>query len=585
MSAANEDDPWANAREALSSAGSQASAAVVALGSAAAALAQAAVAASSATATSAYRAVEPPLKEGLTSLSSAATEFASSVAANPDLMPVLLMFLLALFALCFCKWICYSVGLFKLSLLAAFLAVPSATDAAASALAALVALVLQNASAEAALSSARATWQGVLDNPHVVAASALAIAAKNASLTFASSAYDIAAAHPHVETALAHPHVRLVLSHPHVNATLHHSHLPSLTGWLSVCCTTAVCIALLRCCLCGSRREGVSAQETPAQSAARAAKKERQKEARQQSSKASGKKGGGGGKSSLRGVGEGELRDTSEDVVSTFELVTGPFKKVYRAVKVVGGWVWKMVVGSKEEEAAPKRGGKPVLPPGGAGAVQLDDDVPATAATSASSSGRSDRPPHGSSTTIPKGKGKSNEPLLTHPRLLATLKGFERGESVTSACLSQDGNLAVAVSTDRTLRIFPGLRTAGSGTPLPAPLIANVRLDYGTACSLSANGRNVVVATAQSRKVLAYSITPKVTRGALHMFHTASARHCHTSHQLHPSRSPPTPTPRPRSWLSSASSLPATQPTRVPCAPRSSHQTASISSPSVARVT
>mmetsp|Transcript_16469 Transcript_16469/g.53943 ORF Transcript_16469/g.53943 Transcript_16469/m.53943 type:complete len:168 (+) Transcript_16469:263-766(+) len=43
-------------------------------------------------------------------------------------------------------------------------------------------------------------------------------------------------------------------------------------------------------------------------------------------------------------------------------------------------------------------------------------------------------------------------PPLSHPRLLCTLKGFSEG--VTGAALSQDGALAAAVSSDRTLRVF-----------------------------------------------------------------------------------------------------------------------------------
>ena len=103
---------------------------------------------------------------------------------------------------------------------------------------------------------------------------------------------------------------------------------------------------------------------------------------------------------------------------------------------------------------------------------------------------------------------------------------------VTGAALSQDGALAAAVSSDRTLRVFSGLRQAGSGdpqrvplvlswtaprlllvvlgAPLPTPLIANVHLDFGTACSISASGRNVLVATAAGRRLLAYSLSPKL---------------------------------------------------------------------------
>ena len=40
--------------------------------------------------------------------------------------------------------------------------------------------------------------------------------------------------------------------------------------------------------------------------------------------------------------------------------------------------------------------------------------------------------------------------------------------------------------------------------------MANVPLDDGTACSLASNGRNLIVATAASRQVLAFTLEPKV---------------------------------------------------------------------------
>lgn len=50
-----------------------------------------------------------------------------------------------------------------------------------------------------------------------------------------------------------------------------------------------------------------------------------------------------------------------------------------------------------------------------------------------------------------------------------------------------------------------------------ARLAWQVRLDHGTAISLSPNGRNVLVGTASARKLLAYSITPpgKSTKAGL----------------------------------------------------------------------
>ena len=91
---------------------------------------------------------------------------------------------------------------------------------------------------------------------------------------------------------------------------------------------------------------------------------------------------------------------------------------------------------------------------------------------------------------------------MAHPRLLRTLKGF--AEPVTAAALSQDGNFAAAVSTDRSLRVYPGLARE-AGAPLPNPLLAQIPLDHGVACCFAATGKNVVVATAQTRRLLAYA--------------------------------------------------------------------------------
>ena len=57
------------------------------------------------------------------------------------------------------------------------------------------------------------------------------------------------------------------------------------------------------------------------------------------------------------------------------------------------------------------------------------------------------------------GKKAAKAAEHSHPRLLCTLKGFS--EPITSATLSPDGALAAAVSTDRSLRVYPGLERAG----------------------------------------------------------------------------------------------------------------------------
>ena len=86
------EDPWATARESLASAGSQAAAAAVAMASVVASLIRALCAAAAATATSAYRAIEPPVKELAQSISAGTATIFATIMAHPDLVPATLMF-------------------------------------------------------------------------------------------------------------------------------------------------------------------------------------------------------------------------------------------------------------------------------------------------------------------------------------------------------------------------------------------------------------------------------------------------------------------------------------------------------------
>ena len=506
------EDPWATARESLASAGSQAAAAAVAMASVVASLIRALCAAAAATATSAYRAIEPPVKELAQSISAGTATIFATIMAHPDLVPATLMFCFTFVILFLSSCCCGRIGAAKVLCAAAMLAIPQVADAAVAVAASAAAIALANPTVDDALAAANATLQSALMHPHAAAAAALAAAAQNASMAFATSAYEIASTHPHLDAATSHPHVRAVLDHPHVTRMREHPHAPRLTGWLGALVLLSVAIGLLRCCCGGGCLRGggfgQSRAERDAEAARRAAKKERQKErqraAKEQQTKLQMKKGG------LRGVGEASLRDPAEGSVGVMDVVFGPPLAVGRlcaaAVRLTFGWTLGVALGSSRaiaddpEEDRHEDRDEP---------QQTTDSTPAESVRAQPSDHAAARAAAGGR-SMAKAK-KEAAPLITHPRLLATLKGFTAGESVTAAALSQDGTLAAAVSTDRTLRIFPGLQHAGASKGvLPAAIIANVPLDHGTAVSLSSNGRNVVLATCQSRKVLAYSIMPKL---------------------------------------------------------------------------
>lgn len=117
--------------------------------------------------------------------------------------------------------------------------------------------------------------------------------------------------------------------------------------------------------------------------------------------------------------------------------------------------------------------------------------------------------PHKPATTKPataklaKPEPKQLEPRpAEHPRLVAVLKGCSA--PITGVGLSQCGRHIVAVSLDRTVRLFPSVDEPACSRP--NPLRANLPLDHGTCVGLSASAKNVVVGTATGERVHAYSV-------------------------------------------------------------------------------
>ena len=493
------EDPWAKAREALASAGSQAKAATIAISSTVIALTEAATAAPAATGKSAYRAIEPSMIEAFEALNTARQDLLTSLTLHPEVVPLSCMFMAAFFVLFIAsRCLRWRLRVFRLLLVAAAMAIPYASDAIVAAVASVIALAFTSPAVSEASTSIQTTLQSLSEHPHAMAATALTIAARNASVAFASSAWEIAAKHPHVEVVLSNEKVLA-----YMEATLAHPHAARLTAWLTTVLACTLAIGSLRCCcgLGGCLRGGGRARgaEQDAEAARRAAKKERQKERQREIKELNEKKAK---KGSLRGVSEASLRDTTRSVPGTVDLLAAPIKAV---VGGLGTCVRFLVGLASQKEEPPLTKSLHGSSASGDGTSEMEtdstDDGRPSLATSRASSGRQ-----------PSGKkNKPAAPLITHPRLMVTLKGFAAGESVTSAALSQDGSMAAAVSTDRTLRIFQGLNKVGEKSAvLPPQIIANIPLDHGTALSLAPNGRNVVIATCQSRKVLAYSITPKL---------------------------------------------------------------------------
>jgi len=543
---ADEDDPWQRVSAALNSAGAHAASAVWSLCSAFVALATAA-------ASSSYQAAQPLLQAGQAAAGEAWAQGSGWLAealaqgsgwlaealaqlAHKDSAPVLFLFVAALVTLRMCLWLCGGLLFWLPHRLLTVVLLPALAIVVASPRAAEVArVVIDNATAavleqplvqslgaevRARLEVHHGRLDKLLEHPNVAHASVLAATAHNASLQASALVLTTASPHLHaarakLEAGLRHPQVESLLAQPHVAAVLAHEHTPRASGTLATALAVAVAFAALRCCvcwlLCGCVRRRPAAPAAAASAAAakraRRAAAAKELEASKEASKAA-KKSSKKATSRLRGAGEAELRSSLDDV-SAPSVVRSALAPT---VTVLGG-AWAVLRGGARLLSLLL---SPLRPPRGAALEQGDDDDEdsdgdgggddeddggeAAGSSKASAGGKKGK----------KGGGKSAEAPLRHPRLLATLKGFADG--VTSAAF--DGSVAAAVSRDRTLRLWPGLHDAGDPqkTALPTPFIANIPVEHGhgTACSLSANGRNVVVATARARRVLAFSATPKL---------------------------------------------------------------------------
>ena len=516
-----ETDPWARSSDAFSAASDQLVTALKALAYALAALAEGSMMASFA---------------GLTLLwhhicalgSSAYIEAVSrvgeaSVLAQPEL-PVLIMFLITLAVLYTCILCCCGlrqcglarfvlVHLLVLPSLAAMLAVPDAHVAVISATRSVVTALREHPHTAPAIS----TCEVVLAHPLAMSTASAAVSAYGSTyealVAVAANGVSYpqvqaALSHPHVQTALQHPHVATVVAalEPHLQAMMGHSHFATVAGVWQVLLLASLGWWLLSLCAC--RRGGKSLGGKPQTRATRAAASDlalAAQAASRKKPKGGSKKGGNGGGGRLRGAGEGELLSDEElraQVPSALELLFSPIIGAYRLTRSA------VTLLTTRAEPPPTKAGR------GRGAMHA-------AALAAADEGSGDGemhaadasgPPSGAQRLPTSGAGRPKsgggaEAVPVPARLLTTLKGLRVGEMVTSAALSQDGQLAAAVCTDRTLRIFSGLHHAGGERAiLPTPLIGNIPLDHGTACSLSSNGRNVLVGTCQSRHVLAYTV-------------------------------------------------------------------------------
>ena len=520
-----DEDPWLKARTALRAASEQFLAATASLASVGGALAEAGFVTAKANAKAGWSII----RAGAGTVWSKASEELDRALDGEPLGPIMVMFALALVAQLFicscCMRLPRMVSVLLIPALAALLAVPGAyeswlwTPLTTSTITAIAAARAHPVAASA-IESANQTYTAFATHPHIETVTALACAAHNASATFASLANDAVAANPHARAAYDAVLTSSVLSHHHVAATLEHAHLPTLLRALVTLCVAGMAMSLLRCCCCPRRstRTASLSQGRGAKGEGDGDKDQHKAKAGKEGKTASGGKakakgGSGGAPKRLRGVGEGELRSDEELAgPSTVDMLLAPWRALAHGVSSGASVTYRVVrwllPGAEQAEAEggqTKRRGRAAA----AATNAIDENEQhgdgragadgAGAAPASSSKGSSTR---GSGS---KGKSSGAEPQFTHPRLLVTLKGFSEG--VTSAALSQDGNLAAAVSSDRTLRVFAGLSEAGT-TALPPALMAAVKLDHGTACSLSANGRNVIVGTCTARRILAYTITP-----------------------------------------------------------------------------
>jgi len=130
---------------------------------------------------------------------------------------------------------------------------------------------------------------------------------------------------------------------------------------------------------------------------------------------------------------------------------------------------------------------------------------PAAAVKAPARAAGTDKPP-----SAPRGSGKKKEEV-THARLLHTIKGITEPIEAIALCAA-DGGTVAAASSDRTLRLFSGVEADAAPVAVARAnvLTTNGRLpDHGTALSISATGKNLLLATSTGRTLLAYSLTAK----------------------------------------------------------------------------
>ena len=468
------DDPWQRASAALDAASSQARAAGGALAEAGAAFCEAAGAAAYAGATSAYQHAAEGASAVVNSTTSeavaVASAFRASVLEHPDFMPLCIMLVATFLALSMCC--CFSCGtrrscgafnaLFLVPLLAIAVAVPRASEAVHLAAASSATAVQAHPSFN--------RLAAAVDHPHVHTAHIVALAALNASATFVGLALDALQEDTHAQAAYAavvtQPHVQALITHPNFKATMAHPHWPNLIHSLSILLSVGVALTFIRCCCCRGRHSpGTNKQ------AAAAREKAAKRQASRQAAKGH-KKSGGGAPGRLRGVGEGQLYSDDElRGPSTVETALRVLLMPYRVLSSIVATVRPLVAllggtgGEGSRAAGNTKRRTNTSPPSD------DDDHEEEEAVAVGASGGGSG--HQASSRRPNWKSKASADAgPTHPRLLATLKGFKEG--VTAATLSTDGELAAAVSSDRTMRVYSGLRTAGDGAALPHPLMAQV---------------------------------------------------------------------------------------------------------------
>ena len=509
-------DNWEKSAAALRAAADSMGTAGSALGTAMGELGHAAATATIAGAEAAWSASAA----GARAASDAALKSAyASLGGAENFVPTVIMFALALISfrilvVCCCGRCRLVTTTVAVPMLAALCAVPglqvSLTALLVGALAAAKSAHPAAANAAAAVSTA---CDAVATHAMIETVGELAAAAHNASATFSALAREIIAANPQARAASAS--LESLGASPYIQSTLSHAHFPSFARCWLVLMAALVGWSMVRCCCGGGRRrrppsqahaEAKTAQRDSA-APAKSAKAGAAKASRAKTGGGSGGGGRGGGKGGgrMRGVGEGELRsDTELAGPSMLDLCLAPWRACARLVRSISSW-WRLLMPASTGAVPSTGGGQRGRRPAVAMPGTVDDgEGVAAGGVSGGSGGGGAASSARATVSRPAGRGTA-DPAVSHPRLVATLKGFSEG--VTSAALSQDGNLAAAVSSDRTMRVFSGLSHAGAA-PLPTPLIANVKLDHGSYCSLSANGRNVVVATTTSKRLLAYTITP-----------------------------------------------------------------------------